>query len=171
MKKIVFWFVLIFLILLSVFFIGGYFANPNFSSSKTIIIKKSPNIVWNVLNDTKRFSEGRHEVKKFEFLPKTKKGLKSWKEHASFFGAMTYEIKEEIPNKKLSIDMIDSGFGMTGNWTFLLTDTLENTKVELIEKSKNSGILMRSILNTLGRDANMRLLLRHLAKEADKIDG
>jgi len=167
-KKILLWTSIVLGTLVLLFYIGGMLADPQFSGSKSVIVEAPPAKVWELLNDTERFSESRHEVDDAEMLPDTPEGRKSWIEHTRLLGTMTYEITRETPGKLLRIRMLKSDFGMSGDWTFKLFPQGKQTKVTLTENSSTKGLFMRSILNVLGRDANMGLLLRALQKEAIK---
>ena len=148
-------------VLVLLFYLGGMIADPKFSGSKSITVHASAEQVWALINDTKNFSESRHEVDKTEMLPDTPKGYASWREHTKLLGTMTYEVTRKIPGKLLEIHMLRSDFGMSGHWTFKLVPTgKKETKVILAENSSTDGLFMRSVLNLLGRSANMGLLLR-----------
>lgn len=164
-KKIILWTLGVIAALIVLFFAGGMLANPEFSGTKSITVDQSPDVVWALMDDTQRFSESRHEVEKTEMLRLTSKGFKSWREHTPLLGTMTYEITKQIPGKMITIHMIESDFGMTGEWVFKIIPSEGKTQIVLTEKSSTDGLLMRSVLNVLGRDANMGLLLGALKKE------
>jgi|GEM_PF-1686692 len=146
----------------------GSFAEIHYNGTETKVIKATPEQVWNVLSNVERYSGSRHEVKRVEVLSRDENGVKSWKEHTNLHGAMTYQALEEIPNEKMVIQMVKSDFGLSGIWTFTLKEENGETVVSLHEDSDAKGLLMRSILNALGRNANQKLLLMTLEKEVKK---
>ncbi len=165
-KKIILWSVLALLgILVVLFFAAGIFADPGYSGSKTVVVDASPETIWNILDDTEHFSNSRHEVYKCEMLGTNEKGNKIWREHTRLWGAMNYEVIRQEPNKMIEIKMTGSDFGMSGNWIFLLEPIDEKTQIVINETSRNEGLLMRCILASIGRDANMGLLLNVVRKE------
>jgi hypothetical protein len=171
MKKIITflkWTGIVLSTLVALFFLAGLLANPSYTGSRSIVVDSSPQEVWDLLDNTERFSTSRHEVYKFEMLEENNEGHKQWREHARLWGAMNYEIKQQNPEKSLTIEMTSSDFGMSGIWEFVLIPEGAKTKVELTEKSRNEGLLMRCILATVGRDANMGLLLRVVEKQLQK---
>lgn len=168
MFKRIFWFVVGGLtVLVGLFFLCGKLANPKFTGSKTVLVEAPVDKVWSVLDHTKTFSESRHEVSRAELTGTNAAGYDRWTEHTNLGGAISLEVAEKIPNEKLVVRMLDSGFGMTGTWTFDLVGEGENTRVTLTENSTTEGWLMRSILTILGRDANMGLLLKALKKGSE----
>lgn len=166
-KKILLWTVGSLLTLVAVFLICGYFANPEFKGTRSISVNSSPQKIYALMMDIKNFSESRHEVKKAEILPDTQQGYPSWQEYTSLHGVMKYEIVHLVKDKEITIRMVQSDFGMTGTWRFAFVPEGTKTRVTLTEHSDNEGLLMRSILNTIGRDGNMKLLLRAVQKQAE----
>lgn len=97
-------------------------------------------------------------------LPEDANGMKHWTEHTLLAGDMHFEVKTLMPGEVLVIRMVKSGFGMSGNWEFYLSPKNNETKVVIIERSETKGLVMRSILNTVGRKANMGILLDAIEK-------
>ncbi len=146
----------------------GFFADTNYKGNEFVVLPYSADQVWTVLDDTERYSSSCHEVKSMRMLPSDENGLKSWEENTGLWGTMTYQIRESIPAQKMVIEMTRSDFGLSGFWTFLLTEENNTTKIELQEESEARELPMRSILSILGRKGNMKLLLRALEKEVKK---
>jgi ribosome-associated toxin RatA of RatAB toxin-antitoxin module len=146
----------------------GAFADIHYEGTETKTIAGTPEQVWSVLTDVERYSGARHEVKRVEILPVDEKGLKAWREHTNIHGAMTYQVLEEIPREKMTIQMVKSDFGLSGVWTFNLEEKNGETVVSLREVSDARDLLMRSILNAIGRNGNQKLLLMTLDKEVKK---
>lgn len=170
MFKRIFWFFLGGItVLAGLFFLCGKLANPKFLGSETIVVEAPVEHVWSVLDNTKVFSESRHEVTRAELTGTNAAGYDMWTEHTNLGGSISLEVTEKIPNKKLVVHMLNSGFGMTGIWTFELVPEGNSTRVTLTENSMTEGLMMRSILNTLGRDANMNLLLKALKKGSENL--
>lgn len=64
--------------------------------------------------------------------------------------------------------MVKSDFGLSGVWTFNLEEKNGETVVSLREVSDARDLLIRSILNAIGRNGNQKLLLMTLDKEVKK---
>ncbi len=64
--------------------------------------------------------------------------------------------------------MVKSDFGLSGVWTFNLEEKNGEIVVSLREVSDARGLLIRSILNAIGRNGNQKLLLMTLDKEVKK---
>lgn len=170
MFKRIFWFTLGGIaMLVGIFFLCGKLANPKYSGSETILVEAPVEKVWSTLEDTEAFSESRHEVSDAELTGTNAAGYAMWKEHSNLAGTISLEITEKVPNERMVVHMMESGFGMTGTWAFDLLPEGNNTRVTLTEHSMTEGLLMRSILNTLGRDANMGLLLKALKKKSENL--
>ncbi len=168
MKKIrtfLLWFVIVLTTLVGLFFMAGLLADPEYSGSKVMTVEATPEQVWNLLNDTERFSTSRHEVQQYEAMGVNEQGFQTWREHTRLWGAMTYEVTRQKPLEMLEIKMVTSDFGMSGNWIFELFPEGNKTRLVLTEHSENKGLLMRCILATVGRNANMGLLLNVVKKE------
>ena len=164
-KKIAKWTLIVLGVLVVLFFTAGLIGDVKYSGSREITINDTPENVWKLITDTRRFSESRHEVKKMEMLEKTPEGFPSWREYTPWWGTMTYVSTGQVPGETLSISMVRSDFGLSGDWVFKIVPAGKQTKVILTETSSAEGIMMRSILTILGRDANMGLLLRTIEKE------
>lgn len=168
MFKRIFWFTLGGIaMLVGVFLLCGKLANPKYTGSQTVLVEAPVEKVWSTLEDTETFSESRHEVSDAELTGTNAAGYATWKEHTNLGGTILLEVTEKVPNRRMVVHMVESGFGMTGTWTFELEPEGDNTRVTLSENSMTQGLLMRSILNTLGRDANMDLLLKALKNKSE----
>lgn len=170
MFKRIFWFFLGGItVAVGLFFLCGKLANPHFLGSETIVVEAPVEKVWSVLDNTKAFSESRHEVTRAELTGTNAAGYATWTEHTNLGGTVLLEVAEKISHERLVVRMLDSGFGMKGTWTFELVPEGNRTRVTLTENSTTEGLVMRSILNTLGRDANMGLLLEALKKGSENL--
>ncbi len=151
-------------IFLVVFCTAGLLSATEHSGSKTEVVNAPVDSVWNLLNDIKRYSSIRHEVKKVELLEANQKGYPVWYEHTGIAGRILLEITDRKPNQSLDVRMVKSDFGMQGMWHFELKPQGDKTEVTIHEHSFTHGFIMRSILSLVGRDANLMLQMRTIKK-------
>ena len=149
------------------FFLAGKWADVRYSGSKSAVVDAPVDKVWNLVDDTRLFSESRHEVSRAEILGTNASGFDVWKEHTNLAGTISLEVVRKEPPRLIEVRMNESGFGMTGTWTYEFEPEGERTKVTVTENSVTEGLLMRSILNLLGRDANLNLHLKAIKKGAE----
>ena len=154
---------------LLVFVVAGLSSAPEWSGSKTEVYNAPVDSVWFLLKDTYRYNSQRHEVAKTQMLVE-ENTYRKWKEHTNIFGDILLETAHETPMKELEIRMIESGFGMKGTWTFLLTPEHGKTKVTITENSVTDGLVMRSILTLVGRNGNLKLQTNVLKRHVQKMN-
>lgn len=152
--------------LVGLFFLGGKFADPNYSGSRSAIVEASPEKVWSLVSDPKAFAAQRHEVKSIEIVESKIPGFPKWQENTGLAGSISLEVVGMEPGRLVEVQMLESGFGMTGTWKYEIEPEGNNTRVTITENSRTEGLVMRSILNALGRDANMGLHLKAISKGA-----
>lgn len=139
-------------------------ADIHFEGRLSQEFKVSKPEVWDILNDTERHSLRRHEVKKVEMLGSNALGYPKWREHTGLAGTISLQVTEFEPQNSMTVQMMESGFGMTGNWTFELDETEKGTKVTISESSDTKGFIMRGILSIIGRDGNLKLQMKAIEK-------
>ena len=71
---------------------------------------------------------------KVELLGKNEKGLDKWKETPDMGGYILFEQLEKVPFEKLTLNMMESSFGMKGIWKYELKDEGGKTSVTISEK-------------------------------------
>ncbi len=124
------------------------------------VFPAAPATIWGLLTDTERHSLQRHEVKSVEMLAPNAAGFPVWRENTGPTGDILLQVTGMIPERILKVEMLQSDFGMTGTWTFLLEAEGAGTKVTIVENSRTDGWLMRGILALIGRNGNLGLQLR-----------
>ena len=170
MFKRVFWFTLGGLAaLIGLFFLAGNYADVQYSGSRSEVINAPIEKVWQLISDTQGFSASRHEVASVEMLGTNASGFTKWNEHTNLGGVIALEIIDQKPFEFIEVRMNESGFGMKGTWKYAFESEGAQTKVTITENSSTEGLVMRSILNLLGRDANMGLHLNAIKKGVQAI--
>ncbi|GAA4462692.1 hypothetical protein GCM10023093_09820 [Nemorincola caseinilytica] len=157
------------LLFFMVLLIMGAFAHVPYYGSETRIVHAPAAKVWALLADTRMFDANRHEVRSVEMLEDGTNGPRRWREHTLLVGDMYYTALQQRPEDLMVIRMDKSDFGMHGTWQFTLVPVGGYTRVTITETSQTEGLIMRSILNALGRNANMILLLRALEDGVKKM--
>lgn len=163
-KKIILYTLGIGFIIVSVFASISLGADPHYEGSITQEFNATQSQIWDILNDTKRHSLRRHEVKKVDILGVNAAGYPMWREHTGLAGTITLQVTELEPKKSMTVEMTESGFGMTGLWKFNLETTETGTAVTIHENSDTKGFIMRGILSIVGRDGNLKLQLKAIEK-------
>lgn len=144
-------------LLIGGFLAMGYLSSEEFSGSRTETIQATPSAVWNVLTDIESLPEYRQEVTSIEFIEDTVGNRLIWKEHTDMGGFILFTLLDSVQNKRLQIEMDGSSFGMSGTWTYELEATADNsTQLTVIEDSKTTNAMVRSLLTLAGRDANLK---------------
>lgn len=150
--------------LAAVFTAVALLADPRHQGCVTEVFPVPPGRIWGMLTDTERHSLRRHEVKAVEVLAPNTSGLPTWREETGLAGSILLQVTRRVPEKMLVVEMTESGFGMTGTWTFLLEGEAGGTRVTILENSLTEGLVMRGILSIVGRDGNLGLQLKALRK-------
>lgn len=163
--KIALW-IIIALVLLAVvvFVVAGLIGKKFFAGSRS---KVFPNLsaenVWNYLMDVEALPSRRKEIKSVEILEDDK-----WKEYTDMGGWILFERTEKVKNKKLTLNMIESTFGMSGTWTYELNDTEKGLKVTIYEESNIDSFFAKAMMTLVGRDANLKQELRYIENSLSK---
>lgn len=170
MFKRIFWFFLGGLaMLIGLFFLGGKFADVNYVGTRSEIINAPVAQVWKIVGNSKEFSNMESEDYSDEILNKKMPELHLWSQLPNIGSAISLEVINQSPLEFIEVKMNDNGLGMTGTWKYEFEPEGEQTKITITENSVTEGLFTRSLLNVLGRDANMDLHLKAIKKAAENI--
>lgn len=67
---------------------------------------------------------------------------KRFREHSKF-GAMTYEVIEDDPGRKMVTKIIDRDLGFGGSWTYVLEDAPGGTRLTSTENGEITNVFFR----------------------------
>src|SRR5579862_7960065 len=123
MLKILFLILLALLAIVIAVVIIGSLLPKSHVVTRSITLRQAPDAVFRVVSG---FSEGpswRPDVKQVEMLPQ-ENGHASFRETGSN-GAITYEVIDSQPPKRMVTQIIDKDLPFGGTWTYELTSTTD----------------------------------------------
>ncbi len=103
-------------------------------ASRSSRFKQPPQAVWEVIIGPPNW---RPDVTGFEQLP-AREGRRSWKETGRHGQAITYEMGEEIPPRRLVTRMTDPKLPFGGSWIFEITPNAEGCELKITEEAKST---------------------------------
>jgi hypothetical protein len=110
-------------------------------ATRSIVIRKSSEEIYQVIRDVGSASTWRPDVKSVELLG-SPGGKLNYREHGSQ-GDVTYEIVEEVANERMVTRIVDKDLGYSGSWTFVLTKEGGGTRVAVTENGEVSNVIFR----------------------------
>ena len=114
-------------------------------ASRSTVINKSPEVIWQALNDCVAFPEWRSDIKSVEVLPE-RDGHKVWREDGKN-GKMTLETIESSPPSRLVLRIADPDLPFGGTWTYDLRPTNTGCRITITE----DGEVYNPIFRFMGR--------------------
>ncbi len=132
-------------------------------ASRSARIARPPADVYAAIRDFESLPKWRGDVQRVEMLGLADGRLR-FREHASH-GAVTYEVVEEVPNRKLVTRIADRDLGYSGSWTYELTPDGDGTLLRITENGEVSNLLFRFMSRfVFGHTATMDRYLAALQK-------
>src|SRR5215471_14570819 len=83
-------------------------------ASKSLTVRRAPADVYAVVRDFGQAAQWRSDLKRVETLAADR-----FREHGSF-GAVTYQIIEDVPNVRIVTKIVDVDLGYSGSWEYAL---------------------------------------------------
>ena len=111
------------------------------SASRSIRLKQKPADVYALVTDFPSASSWRTDIKSIEMLPNAD-GHARFRENGSH-GAVTYEVVENIPERKVVTRIVDQDLGYSGSWTYAFESVPEGTRLRITEDGVVSNLLFR----------------------------
>jgi hypothetical protein len=105
--------------------------------SRSLRVSKLPPDVYGVIRNFGDASKWRSDVKRVEIL-----GPDKFREHGSN-GSVTYQIVEDVPNRRIVTQIMDLDLGYAGSWEYALEDSGDGTVVTITERGVVSNPLFR----------------------------
>jgi uncharacterized protein YndB with AHSA1/START domain len=102
------------------------------TASKSTVINKPPEVLWQAMTDSAAFPQWRSDVTKVEILP-DRNGHKVWCEDGKN-GKMTLETIESDPPILLVLKIADPDLPFGGTWTYKLEPVAAGCRVTITEE-------------------------------------
>jgi uncharacterized protein YndB with AHSA1/START domain len=116
-----------------------------------------PAAVYAAIRDVASYAKWRKDVKRVELLSATQ-----FREHGSQ-GAVTYDVLEDVPDRKLVTRIADLDLGYGGTWTYELAPDGGGTMLRITENGEVSNPLFRFLSRyVFGQTATMDAYLAAL---------
>lgn len=132
-------------------------------ASRSARIARPPAEVYAAIRDFESLPKWRADVQRVEMLGLAEGRLR-FREHGAH-GAVTYEVVEEIANRKLVTRIADRDLGYSGSWTYELRPDGDGTLVTITENGEVSNPLFRFLSRfVFGQTATMERYLEALQK-------
>jgi len=126
-------------------------------ASKSLTVKRPPADVYAVVRNFGHAAEWRSDLKRVEVLAADR-----FREHGSY-GAVTYQIVEDVPNIRIVTKIVDVDLGYSGSWEYALNGSDDGTVVTITERGVVSNPLFRFMSRYLfGHTATINAYLRSL---------
>lgn len=137
------------------------------TASRTAVINKAPEVLWQTMTDCAAFPQWRTDIKSVEVLP-DRDGHKLWREDGKN-GKMTLEAIEASPPSRLVLKIADPDLPFGGTWTYELQASGAGTRVTITE----DGEVYNPIFRFMGRvffspSASIETYLKALGKKHDE---
>lgn len=131
--------------LIAVIAIIGSLMPKGHTASRTAVISKAPEVLWQTITDCASFPQWRADIKSVEVLP-DRDGHKVWREDGAN-GKMTLEAIEGSPPSRLVLKIADPDLPFGGTWTYELQPSGSGTRVTITE----DGEVYNPIFRFMGR--------------------
>lgn len=134
------------------------------TASRTAVINKPPEVLWQTMTDCAAFPEWPSDIKNVEVLP-DRDGHKVWREDGKN-GKMTLEAIEASPPSRLVLKIADPDLPFGGTWTYELQASGSGSRVTITE----DGEVYNPIFRFMGRvffspTASIETYLKALGKK------
>ncbi len=142
--------------------VAGYRTSPEYSDSVTFNVSYPVDMVWQKLVSIEEIPRRKNDVKSVTVLEQFGK-LVAWKETLNNGGYRIYRMNERQDNKKLTLELTESSYGLTGIWTYEIRPVENNdTQITLTEKSTLTNAKIRGYRVFLGRDHDMLVWIKYI---------
>ena len=148
-----------------VLFIGSRLPKEH-TASRSIRINRPASEVYRTIRDLENHPNWREGLKSIELLT-PENGRPRFRENGSN-GTVTYEISEDIPNRRLVTTILDRDLGYSGSWTYAFESEGEAaTNLTITENGEVTNLLFRFLSyyvfgHTATIDTYLKVLSNHL---------
>jgi len=134
------------------------------TASRSTVINKPPEVLWQTMTDCAAFPQWRTDVKSVEVLP-DRDGHRVWREDGKN-GKMTLEAIETSPPSRLVLRIADPDLPFGGTWTYELQASGSGSRLTITE----DGEVYNPIFRFMGRvffspTASIETYLKALGKK------
>lgn len=146
----------------AIFIVAGYTSKEEYTGSIEFSLDSNIEFVWQELIDVTNAAKRKKDVESVEVIEQYGK-LSAWQENLKNGGYRIYRMNEFIPNQKLSIELTESSYGLTGYWSFELYDqNRSSTRILISERSALTNLPLRGIRTIFGRDYDLLVWLKYI---------
>ena len=133
--------------------------------ARTIMLKQTPEAVWQAITDFPSVPSWNANVAKIEKLP-DKDGHEVWREDYKNGYGLTLETTEATPPTRLVRTIADVGGPFTGRWEFMLTPVEGGCRITITEFGEVGNPYFRVMAKLFMKpEAHMELYLAALARK------
>ena len=134
------------------------------TASKTTIINKPPEVLWQAMTDCSAFPQWRSDIKNVEVLP-DRDGHKVWREDGKN-GKLTLETIEASPPSRLVLRIADPDLPFGGTWTYELQPSGSGSRITITENGEVYNPIFRFMSHvTFSQSASIETYLKALGKK------
>lgn len=139
----------------------GFLLPKTHIATRTVVIDAPPPLVWKAITTVDAYPQWRG-VRTAVMLP-PQAGRRMWRETDQHGQAMTMEVLEEIPERRLVTRIADKKLPFGGTWTYELVPMQGGTQVTIIEDGVIHNPLFRCMARyVIGYHATMDDYLKRL---------
>lgn len=134
------------------------------SASRTTVINKPPDVLWQAMTDCAAFPQWRADVKSVEVLP-DRDGHRVWREDGKN-GKMTLETIEASPPSRLVLKIADPDLPFGGRWTYELQPSSGGSRVTITEDGEVYNPVFRFMSHVFfSQSSSIETYLKALGKK------
>lgn len=132
-------------------------------ATRFVIVRRQPHEIYKVIREFDKSPSWRADVSSVELLGETDGRLR-YREHGEQ-GDVTYELTEDIPDRKVVSRIVDQDLGYSGSWTTELKQESDGTRVTITENGEVSNVMFRFLSRyVFGHTSSIDTYLTSLAK-------
>lgn len=139
----------------------GYTSSPIYSDSISSNFDYRPEFMWQEITNVRDMERRKSDVESVEVLEQYGR-FTAWKENLHNGGYRIYRTNEYILNKKWTIELVESTYGLTGTWTFELSIDGSQTKVTISEESQLTDFKRRGLRTIFGRNRDLLIWMKYI---------
>jgi uncharacterized protein YndB with AHSA1/START domain len=149
--------------LVAVAFIVGSMLPRGHVVSRTLLLKQTPEAVWQVITDYEAIPSWHADIKSVVRMP-DRNGRGVVKES---FGGMEVTLEDEVvePPRRLVRRIVDDSLPFGGRWTHEITPTAEGCALKITEDGFVNNPLFRLISRLMGQSGSINGVLTSLARK------